>query len=104
VENLIALALPRFNIERLASEMPTASDSSVSVMFRWTSNKSRLILIFAAISSIAAAVTFASYRLGESKTENPKKAALLGFALSFLPPLALVYLVILFLKEENAIV
>ncbi|WP_286233102.1 hypothetical protein [Thalassotalea sediminis] len=45
-----------------------------------------------------------SYRLGTYKTDNAKRAAILGFVLSFLPPLALIYLVVLFLKEDVAIV
>ncbi len=45
-----------------------------------------------------------SYRLGTYKTENATKAAMLGFVLSFLPPLALIYLIVLFLKEDVAIV
>lgn len=45
-------------------------------------------------------ITGLSYRLGCTKTEDPKKAAIIGFLLSFLPPFALIYLVILVLKSD----
>lgn len=45
-----------------------------------------------------------SYKLGVNKTENPKRAAIIGFLLAFLPPLALIYLVILLLKNDSEIV
>ena len=45
-------------------------------------------------------VTWLSYYLGQSKTENPKASATIGFMLSFLPPLALIYLIFLSLKAE----
>ncbi len=48
VENLIAFALPHFSIERLASVIPTFSDSSERVIRRLTSIRSRLTLIAAA--------------------------------------------------------
>ncbi|GLX80438.1 hypothetical protein tinsulaeT_37780 [Thalassotalea insulae] len=49
-------------------------------------------------------VTVLSYRLGKTKTENPKMAAIIGFVLAFLPPLALIYLAVLLFKEEVSIV
>ena len=52
----------------------------------------------------AATVTLISYRLGQTKSDNARTAALIGFLLSFLPPLALIYLVVLSLKEDAAIV
>ena len=45
-------------------------------------------------------VTWLSYYLGQTKTENPKVSGVIGFFLSFIPPLGLIYLVILTLKEE----
>jgi 4-amino-4-deoxy-L-arabinose transferase-like glycosyltransferase len=49
-------------------------------------------------------VTCSAYRLGKHKTENAKTAALIGLVLSFFPPFALVYLLILLLKNDSAIV
>ncbi|WND03587.1 hypothetical protein QGN29_04265 [Temperatibacter marinus] len=49
-------------------------------------------------------ITYISYRLGMRKTEDANRAALIGFFLAFLPPFALIYLVILFFKEEEGIV
>ncbi|MCH2057113.1 MAG: hypothetical protein MK214_11030 [Thalassotalea sp.] len=41
-----------------------------------------------------------SYYLGKRKTNTPKIATLIGVLLSFIPPLGLVYLVILVLKND----
>jgi hypothetical protein len=60
-----------------------------------------LLLLFVAF---AGAVTWCSYKLGKTKTENPKMAAIIGFCTSFFPPLALIYLVVLLLKDDAAIV
>ncbi|MBN7818650.1 hypothetical protein [Bowmanella yangjiangensis] len=49
-------------------------------------------------------VTLCSYKLGITKTENPKLAALLGFLASFAPPLALIYLAVLLFKDDVAVV
>jgi hypothetical protein len=49
-------------------------------------------------------VTWTAYRLGQSKTETPRTAAMIGFALAFFPPFALVYLLILLLKNDPNIV
>ena len=50
-------------------------------------------------------VTWSSYVLGKTRTNSPKIAATFGFFLSFfLPPFAVVYLVVLFLKTEVDIV
>ena len=49
-------------------------------------------------------VTIISYRLGQTKSDNARMAALIGFLLSFLPPLAMIYLVVLSLKEDAATV
>ena len=49
-------------------------------------------------------VTWSAYRLGQTKTENARTAALIGFVLAFFPPFALVYLLILLLKNDSAIV
>lgn len=58
-----------------------------------------LIILILGIAFIVA-VTTISYKLGLSKTENAKLAAGIGFLLSFLPPLALIYLAVLVFKEE----
>lgn len=49
-------------------------------------------------------VTWLSYYLGCSKTENPIASAVIGFLLSFIPPIGLIYLVILSIKDEVATV
>lgn len=49
-------------------------------------------------------VTMISYKLGLTKTENPKVAAIIGFVASFFPPIALIYLAVLLFKEEVSIV
>ncbi|ALO44347.1 hypothetical protein [Pseudoalteromonas phenolica] len=41
-----------------------------------------------------------SYYLGKRKTNTPKIATLIGALLSFIPPLGLIYLVILVLKND----
>jgi hypothetical protein len=45
VDNRIALALPFFKIEILAIVMPTFSESSVTLIFRFASMTSMLIMI-----------------------------------------------------------
>ncbi len=49
-------------------------------------------------------VTVISYRLGQTKTDNPQKAAIIGFFTAFFPPLALIYLIVLLLKEDASVV
>jgi len=41
-----------------------------------------------------------SYYLGKRKTSNPKIATLIGVALCITPPLNLVYLIVLMLKND----
>lgn len=41
-----------------------------------------------------------SYYLGKRKTNTPKMATLIGILLSFIPPLGLIYLAILVLKND----
>jgi len=50
------------------------------------------------------AVTWASYRLGKTRTDNAKAAALIGFLLCFIPPFAVIYLAVLLLKPEVDVV
>jgi Na+-driven multidrug efflux pump len=62
------------------------------------------VILVGAFALFAATVTLVSYRLGLTKTDNARVAGLIGFLLSFLPPLALIYLVVLALKQDTAIV
>ena len=65
-----------------------------------------MYVVFALALCVAfiATITVLSHRLGQSKTENARRAALVGFLLSWLPPLALTYVAVLFLKEDVATV
>ncbi len=45
-------------------------------------------------------VSVISFYLGKRKTTNPKLTSLIGALLSFIPPLALIYLVVLVLKRD----
>ncbi|WP_241242387.1 hypothetical protein [Thalassotalea sp. G2M2-11] len=49
-------------------------------------------------------ITVLSYRLGKTKTDNPKMAAIIGFILACLPPFALIYLAVLVFKDEVSVV
>ena len=62
------------------------------------------LIIALVVIAFVLAVTLTSYKLGKTKTENPKLAAMTGFLLCFLPPLALIYLVVLLFKEDAATV
>ena len=45
-------------------------------------------------------ISVLSYYLGKRKTNTPKMATLIGALLSFVPPLGLIYLAILILKND----
>ena len=62
------------------------------------------LIFFVAFILFLVFVTWSAYRLGQSKTENARTAAMIGFALAFFPPFALVYLLILLLKNDPNIV
>ena len=62
-----------------------------------------ILLPLIAISFISL-MTWASYKLGTRKTDDPKKAAMIGFFLSFIPPFALIYVAVLLMKEDVDIV
>jgi len=62
------------------------------------------IILTAAFILFLVFVTFSAYRLGKNKTENARTAAMIGFVLAFFPPFALVYLLVLLLKNDSAIV
>lgn len=49
-------------------------------------------------------MTWLTFRLGKTKTDNPKTAAITGFLLSFFPPFVLIYVVILLMKQDVDIV
>lgn len=46
-------------------------------------------------------ITWLSYKLGETKAMNAKLSSVLGFILSFIPPLALFYIGFLAFKNES---
>lgn len=48
-----------------------------------------------------ATVTWVSYELGDVKRLNPKLSGCIGFVLSFLPPVALIYIAFLALRENT---
>ncbi len=54
--------------------------------------------------SWVALITYLAYRLGKTKSENPKVTAIVGFGLAFIPPLAAIYLAVLVFKDEVDIV
>lgn len=58
-----------------------------------------VILVVMAISFVST-VTWLSYYLGKTKTENPVVSGVIGFFTSLVPPVGLIYLVILSLKQE----
>ena len=49
-------------------------------------------------------ITWLSFKLGETKTLNAKVSAVLGFVLSFIPPLALLYIGILAFRNDATVV
>lgn len=57
------------------------------------------ILLLSAILFIAT-ITTLSYKLGLTRTDNARRTAIIGFFLSFLPPFALLYLVVLMMRDD----
>jgi hypothetical protein len=57
-------------------------------------------LIFYFFIVFVLVVGFLSFYLGKRKTNSPKLAALIGVLLSLIPPLCLIYLGALTLKED----
>ncbi len=45
-------------------------------------------------------ITLISYFLGKKKTTTPKMTTLIGFLLAFIPPLGLIYIAFLVLKDD----
>lgn len=62
------------------------------------------LLIVITVVVFVVTVTRVSYVLGTTKTENAKVAAVIGLVLCLLPPLALIYLVVLTFKEDASVV
>ena len=54
----------------------------------------QVILIFIPI------IVILSYYLGKRKTQTPKLATLIGLTLAFIPPLALIYVAALVIKND----
>ena len=44
--------------------------------------------------------TVLTYILAKKKTETPMIATMIGFVLSFLPPISIIYLIVLVLKND----
>jgi len=61
-------------------------------------------MIMLGIIAFITAVTWASYTLGKTKTENARAAGIIGFMLCVIPPFALIYLVVLLVKPEVDVV
>lgn len=45
-------------------------------------------------------IGFLSYYLGKRKTQTPKLTAFLGVLLAFVPPFALLYIIVLIIKND----
>ena len=63
-----------------------------------------VVILLICVVAYIATITRVSYHLGCTKTDNARVAAIVGFFLSFLPPIALIYLIILMLKEDASTV
>lgn len=57
-------------------------------------------LIFYSLILFVPLVGFLSFYLGKRKTHTPKIAMFIGILLSLIPPLGLIYIVILVLKND----
>ncbi len=62
------------------------------------------LLLLLAFLLFATIITVISYKLGKTKTDNPRMAAIIGLVTSFFPPLAIIYIIVLLLKDDAAIV
>ncbi|MDC8831364.1 hypothetical protein [Alteromonas gilva] len=58
------------------------------------------IIAFLVFSVLAIIVARVSYYLGKRKTETPKLVAAIGFFSVMIPPLALIYLMVLVFKKD----
>ena len=57
-------------------------------------------LIVQIVVLLAVLMPIMSYYLGKRKTETPIFAAVIGLFTAFIPPLALIYLIVLVLKPD----
>ena len=57
-------------------------------------------LIFYAVISWVMLITFLSYKLAIRKTKSVERVSTWGFVLAFIPPLAIIYLLVLFFKKD----
>lgn len=46
-------------------------------------------------------ISWLSYKLAETRSKNPSVYAVIGFLLSFLPPVALIFIAALAFKDES---
>jgi len=58
------------------------------------------IFIFACLVFVST-ITWLSYKLGQTKATNANLAGLFGFILSFIPPLALIYIGFLAFRNDS---
>jgi ABC-type proline/glycine betaine transport system permease subunit len=58
------------------------------------------IIALLVLPILAIIVALVSYYLGKRKTETPKLVAAIGFFSAIIPPLALVYLMVLVFKKD----
>ncbi len=58
------------------------------------------IIAFLAFPALAITTALVSYYLGKRKTETPKVVAAIGFFSAIIPPLALIYLMVLVFKKD----
>jgi len=63
-----------------------------------------IIILSSAYIGFVILVTIISLKLGRTKTDNPRMTAFVGFLLSLFPPLGLIYLAVLGLKEDSGTV
>ena len=57
-------------------------------------------IIFISVIVIVIVTSVLSYYLGKRKTSTPKIATFIGVLLAFIPPLGLIYIAILVLKND----
>jgi uncharacterized membrane protein len=57
-------------------------------------------IIFISVIVIVIVTCVLSYYLGKRKTNTPKMATFIGVLLAFIPPLGLIYIAILVLKND----
>lgn len=58
------------------------------------------VIVFFVLPILAIIMALVSYYLGKRKTETPKLVAAIGFFSATIPPLALIYLMVLVFKKD----